>query len=217
MQDPGQRRGEEPVSSVVQSQRRTARTGAGPSVRGWKASATSAGTASMPSVDPAPEPAFGTERIGASGVGDHTGAERQPAGRGRIPAQSELGEASCGLGPRGGLDLGSRQQVSERIEVVPDADPALGAGLERRRAAPREGIHDDVARARIASDERMGKGGREGSRGMSTSGGRRGPTAAAGPSIRARARAAAARAAARARVDRRRPPQDVPTSAVLPS
>ena len=36
--------------------------------------------------------------------------------------------------------------MGERIEVVADADPPLGAGLERCRATPRERVEDDIAR-----------------------------------------------------------------------
>ena len=78
-----------------------------------------------------------------------------------VPAQAELGEARDGLGPGRRLDLGRGQQVGEGVEVVADADPALGARLERRRAAAGERIEDDVAGPRVARDERVGQGGRE--------------------------------------------------------
>ena len=45
--------------------------------------------------------------------------------------------------------------MSHRIEVVADADAALGTGLERRRPASAEGIEDDITGPAVARDEGM--------------------------------------------------------------
>ena len=87
--------------------------------------------------------------------------ERQPAPRRGVPAEAKLREPGGGGGRARRLDLGRSQQVGERVEVVADPDPALGAGLQRRRAATRERIEDDVARPRVAGDEGVGEGRRE--------------------------------------------------------
>ena len=42
------------------------------------------------------------------------------------------------------------QEVGQRIEIVADADPPLGACLESGRPASRERIEDDVAAPRVA-------------------------------------------------------------------
>ena len=132
-----------------------------PSVRGWKARATSSGTGSAPSSGEPSEPAAGTREPGAPGSAEMRAPGR--ASQREFAFQASRSWASrviaCGAGRR--LDLGRGQQVGERIEVVADADPALGAGLEGRRAAPRERVEDDVARPRVARDEGMGEGGRE--------------------------------------------------------
>jgi hypothetical protein len=95
------------------------------------------------------------------GIGRHTRREGRPVGRVDMPAQPELGEARRRRRPRRRFDLGRRQQVSERIQVVPDADAPFGARLERCRAAAREWIEDDVTRPRIAGDEGVRKRGWE--------------------------------------------------------
>ena len=59
------------------------------------------------------------------------------------------------------LDLRGGEQVGEGVQIVADADPALGAGLERCRTTTRERVEDHVSRARVACDERMGEGSRE--------------------------------------------------------
>ena len=51
--------------------------------------------------------------------------------------------------------------MSERVEIAAEPDATLRAGLERRRATAGEGIEDDIAAARVAPDERVGKCGRE--------------------------------------------------------
>ena len=93
---------------------------------------------------------------------------RSRARRGRATAAASAAQARRRAASRvrasagvGRLDLGRRQQVGERVQVVADADPALGAGLEGRRPASGERIEDDVASARVAGDEGVGKGGRE--------------------------------------------------------
>ena len=158
-----------------------------PSVRGWKARATSTGTGSTPSSGAAPEPAAGTSDVGGRRVGRRR-ARRGPASPPSPAFQASRSAArrvaACGAGRR--LDLGRGQQVGERVEVVADADPALGAGLERRRAATGERVEDDVAGPRVAGDERVGEGGREAREVRAHRVERSGPTAAAGPSTRAR-------------------------------
>ena len=132
-----------------------------PSVRGWKASATSSGTASAPSSGEPSDPAVGTRDPGLPGSAEMRAPEREPVTRVRVPGQPELGQPGHRLRPGRRLDLGRGQQVGERVEVVADADPALGAGLEGCRAAPGERVEDDVARPRVARDEGVGQGGRE--------------------------------------------------------
>ena len=134
-------------------------------VRGWKLSATSTGTgsAAAPVVarsEPAPggaarAPLPGRTRRGPRApVVNHASAS--PAQRSRSDVSRIRASAS-----EAGSTFGGRQQVGERVEVVADPDPALGAGLERRRAAAAERVEDDVAGSRVAGDERMGEGGRE--------------------------------------------------------
>ena len=51
--------------------------------------------------------------------------------------------------------------MGEWVEVVARADPALGAGLQRRRAAAAEWVEDHIAGAGVAGDERMHEAGGE--------------------------------------------------------
>ena len=123
-----------------------------PRVRRWNARATSAGTA------PSPGPAGpGTAR---RAVGATASRSSRPAAAPR-PGEAEGREP----GRRGSagrrLDLGGGQQVGERIQVVADADPALGAGLERRRPAAAERVEHDVAGPAVAGDEGVGQRRRE--------------------------------------------------------
>ena len=96
-----------------------------------------------------------------AGVRLHLLGERQPGRRVGGPGEAEGGEPGPGLGRGGGLELGGGQDVGERVEVVADADPALGDRLERGRAAAAEGVEDDVARPRVARDEGVGERRRE--------------------------------------------------------
>ena len=148
--------------SVRSSSWRVVRTNRScPSVRGWKARATSSGTR-LDAVERRALRAGGRdEGIGVSGLGRDACAQGQPVARVRVPGEAELGEPGRRLRACRRFDLGRRQEVGERVEVVADADPALGAGLEGRRAAPGERVQDDVTRSRVARDEGVGQGGRE--------------------------------------------------------
>ena len=183
-------------SSVVRTNRSWA------SVCGWNASATSAGTRLVGPAVASPEPA--AERRSLAGSAMTRAARASQAAASAFQARRSCGEPRRGRGARRRVDLGRGQQVGERVEVVADADPALGARLERRGAAAGERVEDDVAGPRVAGDERVGRGPPGSSRGTSTSGGRSGPTGAAGPSTRVRGRSRAARAGARGRAGPRR-------------
>src|SRR6185503_16445429 len=84
--------------------------------------------------------------------------ERQPVGRRGKPAETESSEPGRRLGAVRRLDLRGRQQVSERIEVVADADATLGARLEGGRPTSAERVEDDVPAPAVAPDEGMGEG-----------------------------------------------------------
>ena len=95
------------------------------------------------------------------GIGRHPLGEGEPARGIGVPGEAQ-GRQTRGRGrPARRLHLRRGQEVGERVEIVADADPSLGAGLQGRRAAPAERIEDDVARPRVACDERVGQGGRE--------------------------------------------------------
>ena len=103
-------------------------------------------------------PARGTSVAGSATT---RSASARPGRRVGRPGETERRDPRPRLGRRRRLDLRRGQQVGERVEVVADADPALGRRLERRRAAARERVEDDVAAPRVAGDERVGEGGRE--------------------------------------------------------
>ncbi len=92
---------------------------------------------------------------------DHAGRQVQPAGRLERPVDPKARQPCLQLADRRWPDLGSRQDVGQRVEVVAHADASLRARLEGRRAAPAERVQDDVARPRVARDERVGEGRRE--------------------------------------------------------
>ena len=103
----------------------------------------------------------GNEACRAGRIVDHPPGEGQPRfGVGR-PREAQGRESRPGLGRRSRIDLGRRQQVGERVQVVADADPPLGACLEGGRPASGERIEDDVASPRVAGDEGVGEGRRE--------------------------------------------------------
>ena len=101
------------------------------------------------------------ERCGRRRVGGDALAEGEPILRFGIPAESKPRQPGRRLRARRRLDLGRRQQVGERIQVVADADPALGACLEGRRPAAGERIQDDVTGPRIPGDEGVRQRGRK--------------------------------------------------------
>ena len=103
----------------------------------------------------------GDEGVGVSGLGRDARAQGEPVARVRVPCEAELGEPGRRLRACRRFDLGRRQEVGERVEVVADTDPALGAGLEGCRPAPGERVQDDITRSRVARDEGVGQGGRE--------------------------------------------------------
>ena len=91
-------------------------------------------------------------------IGVDRASQRQVPGRRRRPGQPKPGNPGSSLGRRGRLDLGRRQEVRERVEVVTDADPTLGAGLQRHRSTAGERVQDDVPRSAVARDERVCQG-----------------------------------------------------------
>ncbi len=95
----------------------------------------------------------GHQRRRVARVRLHLLRQGEPGRRVGVPGEAEGGEAGAGLRGRRGLQLGGRQDVRERVEVVADADPSLGDRLERGRAAAAERVEHDVARARVARDE----------------------------------------------------------------
>ena len=128
------------------------------SVRGWKARATSGGSGA--GIGAAAR--RGDRRAAARpGAASAASARSCQAARSSTEAQVELAEASADIGPGRRIDLRRREQGGERIEVVADADPALGAGLQRRGAAAAERVKDDVAGPRVAGDEGVGEARRE--------------------------------------------------------
>jgi len=105
---------------------------------------------------------------GSVGTGRHRTADRTAAGAGRQdlrgawisrdaigdfvplagsggPGQAKRGYAGLDGGLCRRIDLGGGQDVGEWVEVVAGADSALGAGLQRCRAAAAERVEDDVA------------------------------------------------------------------------
>ena len=110
---------------------------------------------------PSPLPAAGHERRRVAGPRQHTVREVEPVPGLAGPHEPQGGEPEARLGGRGGLELGGGQDVRERVEVVADADAALGGGLHRGRAAAGERVEDDVAGPAVAGDERVGERRRE--------------------------------------------------------
>ena len=158
MEDAGDRGGEEPVRPIVELQGRPDEQQLAERVRMERE-----GDLARDGLDArratSRDPARGTSVAPGSAMTRRASSDQGAASR--VPGQPQLGESGRGRPAGRRADLGRGQQVGERVEVVADADPALGAGLERGRAAPGERIEDDVARPRVASDERMGQGGRE--------------------------------------------------------
>ena len=138
------RRGEEPVGRAVEVERRPdeQQLGERPRMEGdgdlARAPARRRGRASRRL------PARGTS---VAGVAATRSARAGQLGRFGGPREAEAGEPRQRLGRRRRLDLRRGQEVGERVEVVADADPALGRGLERRRATAGEWVEDDVAAA----------------------------------------------------------------------
>ena len=158
VEDAGDRGGEEARRCGPRGRATSARTAAGRACPG--------GTRARPRLGRARPPASASPRAGAgtrrvARVGDDPSREGQPRRGLGVPGEAELGEPGRGGGARRRPDLGRGQQVGERVEVVADPDPALGARLQRRRAATRERIQDDVTGPRVAGDEGVGERGRE--------------------------------------------------------
>ena len=148
--------------SVGSSRRRLDRTSSSwASVRGWNEPATSTGTGSCWSPGPPPLPAAGTRTPSSPGAALTRSASDEPAGGVAVPGESQRREPGPGLGGRRRLELGCRQNLRERVEVVADPDPALGDRLEGRRAAAAERVEHHVAGAGVAGDERVREGRRE--------------------------------------------------------
>ena len=134
VEDPGQRTGEEAVRAVVEAQvraheqelrERARRERDGDLVRDRL----------RPRVRAVARAGGGHAGGRVARVRLHCVGEGEPGGRVRVPREAEGGEAGAGLGGRAGLELGRRQDVGERVEVVADADPALRAAC--RGAVPR--------------------------------------------------------------------------------
>ena len=146
-------RGGEEAVGRTRGRAPSAGRGAGRRSRGWNASATSTGTGS------------GAGRWSARRPGSaRRGSVARPSARPASRASACSAEAQPRLAlrrPCRRLDLGRGQEVGERVEVVADADAALGDRLEGRRAAAGERIEDDVAGPAVARDERVGEGRRE--------------------------------------------------------
>ena len=147
-------------------------------------------------------------RLRGTSVADGSAKTRAPSASQRfrlgIPGQAELREPGRRLGTRRRLNLRGGQQVGKGVEVVADADPALGAGLERGRAASRERVEDDVTRPRVPGDERMGQGRREAREVRAHRVERVAPQPLLRPSTPVRGRSPAVRAGVRARAGPRR-------------
>ena len=151
---PGDRGGEESVRPIVQLQGRPDEQQLGESVRmereGHLARDDLVGARDVA------RSGSGDER--RAGIGDDPPRQLRPGRSLGVPGEPQLGESRRRRPAGRRANLGRGQQVGERVEVVADTDATFGAGLERGRAAPGEWIEDHVARARIASDERMGQG-----------------------------------------------------------
>jgi len=78
-------------------------------------------------------------------------------------AQAKRGYAGLDGGPfvGGSTFGGGRKDVGEWLKVVAGADSALGAGLQRCRAAALKRVEDDVAGPGVAGDEGVDQAGRE--------------------------------------------------------
>ena len=151
MQDAGDRGGEEPVRPIVQLQGRPDEQQLGKGVRVERE-----GDLAWDDLLGAPDVArSGSWDEGRAGIGDDPPRKLRPGRRLGVPGEPQLGEARRRRPAGRRANLGRGQQVGERVEVVADPDAPFGAGLERGRAAPREWVEDDVARPRVASDERM--------------------------------------------------------------
>ena len=134
--------------SVRSSSRRWERTRSSwASVRGWNATLTSSGTGSVRASGPSPLPAAGTNADGWPGRATTRSARSSqwPASPAQTSRSAASRRARLGRGRR--LELGGGQHVGERVEVVADADPALGRRLDGRGAAAGERVEHDVARA----------------------------------------------------------------------
>ena len=147
MQDPGECRGEEPVDAIVEAERRAdeQELGERPRMEAQRdldrdRLGRRRGIARM-------QAAAGRRDAGAIDPRIAEDLERQPVPGVRVtgPGQSQAGQARSRLGLRRGFHLRRREQVGERVEIVADADPALGAGLQRGRAAAAERVEDHVA------------------------------------------------------------------------
>ena len=112
-------------------------------------------------VGPATRAGPGHEGRRVGGTGHDPLAEGEPGGGVGVPGEAEGRDAGARLGGQPGLDLRGGQDLGQRVEVVADADPALGERLERRGAAARERVEHDVAGPAVAGDERVGEGRRE--------------------------------------------------------
>ena len=156
VQDPGQGGGEEPVGRLVEAQRAAheQQLGERPLVERERDLVRDA---LVVIARPAAGAGRRDPRRRMGGAHEHALGEGQPARGVRVPRQPERGEPRARLGRRRGIHLGRGQQVGERVEVVADADPALGARLERGRAATGERVEDDVTGSRVAGDERVGE------------------------------------------------------------
>ena len=127
-------------------------------MRGWNASATSAGTTSSAARGSGRTP-LGDQRAGRR---RRRRDRRARSSRSRSPpSPPERRGPGPGLGRGRGVDLGRGQHVGERVEVVADADPALGDRLERDGAPAAERVEHDVARSRPAGDEGVAERRRE--------------------------------------------------------
>ena len=132
-----------------------------PRVRGWKARATSSGTVSWRASGPPRDPARGTAAEGWPGRATTRSPRASHAAASAFQARrSAATRVRVSAGSRG-LHLGGGQDLGQGVQVVADADPALGERLERGGAASRERVEHDVAGPAVAGDERVGEGRRK--------------------------------------------------------
>ena len=168
VEDAGQRRQDEAVGSIVgvQAGSQVQHLGQRARVEGQRDFGRDGGAGSRPSsraADGRLPGAGATDGSAEPGVGDDRGPGRSratpPRRRTRPGAATATRVLTSAL--RGRIDLGRGQDVGEGVEVVAGADAALGAGLQRSRAAAAEGVQDHVAGAGVAGDEGVGQAGRE--------------------------------------------------------